>query len=152
VPADVIAGLDALGLSSICNILGAIKVAKHYRLGADDVIVTVATDGAQMYHSERDLATAKYFPDGFDAVEAAGVHGEHLLGATTDSLRELTHEERGRIFNLGYFTWVEQQGVSIEDFQARRDQAFWAARRAESAGWDELIGDVNERTGVLESV
>ena len=29
----------------------------------------------------------------------------------TDHLLELTHVERERIFNLGYFTWVEQQGV-----------------------------------------
>ena len=28
---------------------------------------------------------------------------------------ELTERERERIFNLGYFTWVEQQGVSLED-------------------------------------
>ena len=72
-----------------------------------------------------DSRSAKYFPDGFDEVGAAEVFGEHLLGATTDHLRELTHEERERIFNLGYFTWVEQQGVSIEEFEARRDPAFW---------------------------
>ncbi len=88
-------------------------------------IVTVATDGAAMYGSERELAIAKYFPGGFDEVAAAEVFGEHLLGATTDNLRELTCDERERIFNLGYFTWVEQQGVSIEDFEARRDPSFW---------------------------
>ena len=74
------------------------------------MIVTVATDGAAMYGSERELALAKYFPDGFDEVGASEVYGEHLLGAATDHLRELTHEERERIFNLGYYTWVEQQG------------------------------------------
>ena len=59
--------------------------------------------------------------------------GEHLLGAATDNLLELTHEERTRIFNLGYYTWVEQQGVSIEDFVARRDQAFWSDMQASVA-------------------
>ena len=60
--------LPSLGLSSICNVLGAIKVAKHFGLGPDDVVVTVATDGAAMYDSERELALARHFPDGFDEV------------------------------------------------------------------------------------
>ena len=79
--------------------------------------------------------------------------GEHLLGAGTDNLRELTLEERERIFNLGYFTWVEQQGVSIEDFEARRDQAFWTATRDQVVTvWDALIDEFNARTGVLETL
>ena len=150
VAAGVIEQLPALGLSSICNVLAAIKTAKHYGLGRDDVIVTVATDGAAMYHSERDLALAKYFPDGFDEIGAGEVFGEHLLGAATDNLRELTHEERERIFNLGYYTWVEQQDVSLEDFQVRRKPSFWEQTRAQAAVWDELIDELNARTGVVD--
>ncbi len=152
VPEETLAGLPSLGLSSICNVLGAIKVAKHFGLGPDDVVATVATDGAAMYDSERELALARHFPGGFDETAAAEVFGEHLLGAATDNLRELTHEERERIFNLGYFTWVEQQGVSIEDFQARRDPAFWVRTRAAAAEWDARIDELNARTGVLESL
>jgi len=152
VAADVLEQLPSLGLSSICNVLGAIKVAKHYGLGSDDVVATVATDGAAMYHTEREIAAAKFFPGGFDELGAAEVFGEHLLGAATDHLRELTYEERTRIFNLGYYTWVEQQGVSIEDFVARRDQSFWKAQQAEVERWDELIDEFNARTGVLESL
>jgi cysteine synthase len=152
VPATVLEQLPSLGLSSICNVLGAIKVAKHFRLGPEDVVATVATDGASMYATERDLAVARYFPDGFDDPAAAEVFGEHLLGAATDNLRELTVEERERIFNLGYFTWVEQQGVSIEEFEARRDRAFWRRWREQVPVWDELIDEFNARTGVLEAV
>ncbi|MGZ4340126.1 MAG: pyridoxal-phosphate dependent enzyme [Gaiellaceae bacterium] len=148
----ILEALPSLGLSSICNVLAAIKVAKQFRLGAGDVIATVATDGAAMYASERRLAEAKYFDGAFDGLGAAEVYGEHLLGAATDLTRELTFEERTRIFNLGYYTWVEQQGVPIADFEARRSQAFWAAERARAAHWDELIADVNERTGVLETL
>jgi cysteine synthase A len=146
----VIDELPSLGLSSICNVLGAIKTAKHFRFGPDDVVVTVATDGAAMYDSERELAIAKHFPDGFDEVAAAEAFGEHLLGATTDNLRELTFEERERIFNLGYFTWVEQQGVPLADFEARREPAFWTRTREVVAQWDERIEEFNARTGVLE--
>ena len=152
VPEPILDALPSLGLSSICNVLAAIKVAKQFDLGPNDAIVTVATDGAAMYDSERTLAETRYFANGFDTVGAAEIFGEHLLGAATDLLRELTYEERTRIFNLGYFTWVEQQGVPIEQFNERRHQAFWAAERARATGWDELIGEVNERTGVLEKL
>jgi len=148
---NVLRELPSLGLSSICNVLGAIKIAKHYGFGADDIVVTVATDGAAMYESERDVALAKHFADGFDEVSAGEVFGEHLLGATTDHLQELTRTERERIFNLGYYTWVEQQGVSIEDFEERRSQSFWARMRGQASAWDELIDDFNAATGVLET-
>jgi len=147
VPEGVVEGLQWLGLSSICNVLGAIKVAKHYGMGPDDVIVTVATDGAAMYGSERELALAKHFPDGFDAVSAGEAFGQHLLGAGTDHLLELGTRDRERIFNLGYYTWVEQQGVSIEAFEARRDQAFWRGIRSVVTEWDGLIDELNERVG-----
>ena len=44
------------------------------------------------------------------------------MGATTDNMLELDRYARERIFNLGYYTWVEQQGVSLADFEARRAQ------------------------------
>ena len=88
VPEAVIAGLPSLGLSSICNVLGAIKTAKYYGLGPHDVVVTVATDGAAMYDSERRLALERHFPGGFDECGAAEVFGEHLLGTATDHFLE----------------------------------------------------------------
>jgi cysteine synthase A len=152
VPDRILEALPSLGLSSICNVLAAIKIAKQFRLGAGDVIATVATDGAALYASERRRAEARYFGGVFDSLAAAEVFGEHVLGAATDRVRELSFEERNRIFNLGYFTWVEQQGVSIADFEARRNQGFWAAQRAQATHWDELITELNARTGVLEAL
>ena len=152
VPEAVLDQLPSLGLSSICNVLGAIKTAKYYDLGEDDMVVTVATDGAAMYGSERERALGRYFPDGFDEVGAAEVFGEHVLGSGTDHLLELTRPERERIFNLGYFTWVEQQGVKLEEFEARRDPAFWTSKREAAVTWDTLIEEFNARTGVLEEL
>ncbi len=39
------------GISSICNIIGSIKMAKYLRLGPDDNVVTIATDGFDRYPS-----------------------------------------------------------------------------------------------------
>jgi hypothetical protein len=67
---------------------------------------------------------------------------------TDDHLLMLSDVDRNRIFNLGYFTWVEQRGVSLADFEARRDQAFWQDQRTDLARWDEMITEFNGRTGV----
>ncbi|HZQ59545.1 MAG TPA: pyridoxal-phosphate dependent enzyme [Acidimicrobiales bacterium] len=147
VPEAVLASLSSFGLSSICNVLAAVKTAKYLDLGPDDVIVTVATDGAEMYETERARITSRDFPGGFGAEEAAGVFGEWMLAAGTDHLLELSLEDRARIFNLGYFTWVEQQGVSIEDFVARREQSFWKGLRPKLAAWDDMIREFNGRSG-----
>ena len=149
VPEGVLNELPSLGLSSICNIVGAIKVAKYYGLGSEDVVLTVATDGADLYESEREIALARYFPHGFDDVGAAEIFGEHLLGASTDQLAELSLRDRERIFNLGYFTWVEQQGVSLEEFEARRDPTFWTGLHERAATWDDLIDDLNSRVSEI---
>ncbi|MCC6435696.1 MAG: pyridoxal-phosphate dependent enzyme [Acidimicrobiales bacterium] len=141
--------LDALGFSSICNILASIRMAKRWGLGPDDAIVTVATDGAELYDSERAKYLERQHGDGFDATDAAAIVGEHLRGADTADLIDCPAEDRERIFNLGYFTWVEQQGISLEHFDARRRQSFWWALRPAVAAWDELITEFNGRTGMV---
>ena len=92
---------------------------------------------------------ARLWPDGFDDRAAASVFAEHLGAVTDDHLLECTTEDRNRIFNLGYFTWVEQQGVALSDFEARRDQAFWAGLVDLAPKWDAAIDEFNDRTGVL---
>jgi cysteine synthase A len=152
VATDILEQLPSLGLSSIANILAAIKVARLLDLGPDDAIVTVATDGAAMYATELEKAAARDWPRGFDEVAAAETYGRHVLGAGTDNLLELSRTDRERIFNLGYYTWVEQRGVSIDEFEARRAPAYWERMRALLPAWDELIMEFNERTGVLRGL
>jgi cysteine synthase len=145
---EVLASFDAFGLSSICNVVAAVKVAKQLRLGPDDVVMTVATDGAEMYESERERIGARDFPEGFDEVAASEVFGRWLLGADTEHTLVTTEADRRRIFNLGYFTWVEQQGVAIEDFVARSEQSYWVGLRSRLERWDEMIREFNDRAGV----
>jgi cysteine synthase len=148
VPEATLDQLPALGISSICNILLAVKAAKRLGLGPEDAVVTVATDGAALYGSEVQKVLGRDFPRGFDMVEAGQVFGEFVLGAGTDAVLELDRDERDRIFNLGYYTWVEQQGVPVHEFEARRDPRVWTSMRSIVEEWDEMIGEFNARTGL----
>jgi cysteine synthase A len=148
VPLALLDQLGSMGLSSICNVVAAIKVARDAHLGPDDLLLTVATDGAPMYATELDKAIQRDFPGGFDAAAAGTVFGEHLLGADSEHVLELSSRERTRIFNLGYYTWVEQQGVPLPAFESRRRQETWAQIRGFLPVWDGLIAEFNQRTGV----
>jgi len=139
-----LAALADFGLSSIANILGAIKLAKYLDLGPADAILTVATDGAEMYGTELAKAESRRPGGQFDQLAAAEAFGQHLLGAATDHILELDRRDRERIFNLGYYTWVEQQGVPVEQFDTRRQPAFWAGLMDLVPAWDALIADFND--------
>ncbi len=145
VPAPLIATLEHFGFSSICNVLAAIKTAKLLGLGPDDAIITIATDGAALYPSERAKTLAAKFDNEFSTVNAAEVWGEHLADVTTEATIECTERDRNRIFNLGYYTWVEQQGTPFELFEARRSQSFWKGLRRYLPVWDEMITEFNRR-------
>ncbi|MEM7095509.1 MAG: pyridoxal-phosphate dependent enzyme [Actinomycetota bacterium] len=141
---------DALidfGYSSICNTLAAITAAKHWGLGSDDVIVSVATDGSDLYNSDRERIMSTLYPSGFDLAEGNEAFDTHLLGLPTEAM-SMGEQERNRVFNLGYFTWVEQQGVDIPDFEVRREQRWWNDLRPLVGQWDDMIDAFNAETGV----
>jgi cysteine synthase A len=139
----LVASFADVGISGFANIVASIKLAKQLHYGPDDVIVTVATDSASLYDSERDDYRAKHFGGSFDEVNAGEVFGSCLTSIATDNVMELTDHLRRQIFNLGYYTWVEQQGVSVEDFERRRSQSFWDGIAASLPEWDRLIEDFN---------
>ena len=116
--------LPEFGFSTIANILASIKIAKYMNLGSNDAIITVATDGADLYLSELNK-TKEEFIGIYDESSCAEIIGQYLKGATTDNTLELNQREKERIFNLGYYTWVEQQGITIEEFEKRKNQNFW---------------------------
>ena len=142
---ETLDALGGLGLSGICNVLASIKTAKYLGLGPDQAVMTVATDDATLYGSEGDKARGKYFAGTFDETAAAETWGRDLAAATTDHLIELDSRGRDRIFNLGYYTWVEQQGIPLPEFEARRSQAFWRGLRDLVPAWDSLIDAFNAK-------
>ena len=79
------------------------------------------------------------------AQHAAEVFGAHLAGVPTDATLEMTERDKNRIFNLGYYTWVEQQGTPFELFESRRHQDFWQGLHRYPPIWDQLIRDFNAK-------
>ena len=130
--------LTWLGISGIANVLCCIKMAKYYELTEDDVVCTVLTDSAVMYGSRIEELNEKH--GAYSEEEARLDHNLHMLGLKTDSMMELTYEDRKRIHNLKYYTWVEQQARDVKDLNAlwydtkghvgRRPRAGEGARRA----------------------
>ena len=141
--------LGHFGLSSICNVIASIKVSRELDLGPDDALVTVATDGGEMYGSERESMMAGRYADGFSETDAEAAIADHLRGADTSHVEVLSELGRNRIFNLAYYTWVEQHGVEFADFEVRRNQDFWRHIQTFAPGWDAMIDEFNGRTGLL---
>ena len=130
------------GFSSIANILASIKLAKYMNLSSDDAILTVATDGADLYSTELEKIK-KDFVGSFDTTACAELYGQYFQGATTDHMLELSQRDKERVFNLGYYTWVEQQGVDLSHFEARRNQDFWDQHLQSMLDLDEEIDRFN---------
>ena len=128
VPEDKVEALSRIfGISGVCNVLGAIKTAKYYNLGSDDVIVTIATDALDRYYSVMDWLRNE--EGQMDEASAVGRIESTFHGQHTDWVLEGTEEVRERWHNLKYYTWVEQQGKTVEELDAQRDPDWWTAHQ-----------------------
>ena len=114
------------------------------------VLFTPLTDSMDMYASrikEQNELFGPYTPF------LAGQHfSRYIEGIGIDHMRELTYYDRKTLHNFKYFTWVEQQGRTIEELQALWDPDFWAETFSQIEQWDTLIRTFNERSGVLASL
>jgi cysteine synthase len=111
------------GVSGVCNALGAIKTAKHYRFGKRDVIVTICTDAIDRYYS-----VMKEMADVYGEIDdaRATAYVEAIFhGAKTDWIKDGTPDARRQWRNLKYFSWVEQQGKTVEELDAQKDPEWW---------------------------
>jgi cysteine synthase len=146
---ELIEQLGMIGISGIANILSAIKTAKYFDLKGNDVLVTIATDSAEMYGSRLEELTAQR--GAYSLLQAAKDHEKCMFGTTTDHMKDLTYEDQKAIHNLKYFTWIEQQNKDVEDLrQLWDDRQIWPKIFSQPARWDELINEFNDRTGLLK--
>ena len=149
---ELLEQLTWMGISGIANVLSCIKMARYFEFTEHDVVGTVLTDSAVLYGSRIRELDAAYGP--YTVREAALDHGRHMLGVRTDSMMELTYPDRKRVHNLKYYTWVEQQGKTVEELNALWYDAegTWDAVHAQAADLDALINAFNEATGLLRSL
>ena len=148
---EYVDSLELLGISSVSNLVTAIKFAKYYELGENDVVVTVLTDSMEMYDSRlRELTEER---GEFSDKDAAAAYAQHLQGLTIDNLEELTYYGRKRVHNLKYYTWVEQQGKTYEEIQEQwYDPNYWTDIHNHTEEMDALIEEFNAKTGLLKSL
>ncbi len=141
--------LNLFGISSIANLMGAIKMAKYYEMNEDDVVFSVATDSMEMYQSR--LAEENQTHGEFTSKDAAVSFESDILGLGLDHMIEMNYYEKKRMHNLKYFTWIEQQGKTVEELNAQwYDETYWKSHYAKVDEWDEEIMEFNERTGVIK--
>ena len=147
---DLIEKLPILGISSICNLLASIKMAKYYELNENDVIFTIFTDSSDMYKSrltELEAERGKYSEE-YAIVDLK----KCLQGIGVDWIKELNYYDQKALHNLKYFTWVEQQGKTVEEINELWNPEFWDETFAQIPVWDKLIEEFNQKTGLLKKL
>jgi len=130
---------DLFGVSGICNILGAIKIAKYLHLGPSDNVVTIATDGFDRYDSvlqdleKRELETADFVLNRWynDIFLKANI--EHIEDARVDSVKQ-------RLFTQKEKDWLKF-GYKMEYLNSMRSMDFWEHEYAKIHAYDKKISE-----------
>lgn len=139
---QIIDRLDLMGISSVGNVLSAIKYAKYYELTKDDIVLTVFTDSMELYDSRMKEMHDEHGP--YLREEAAKDY-DHLMNLGIDHTLELSHYERKRIHNLKYYTWIEQQGRDLDELNEQwyNYREYWERIHKLVPKIDELIKEFN---------
>jgi cysteine synthase len=143
---NLITQLPLLGISSIGNLLCAVKFAKYYELTGRDSVMTVCTDSMTLYQTRLDEMNEALGP--YSEVEAAKDYHRYLLGESTNNMRELNYTDKRQIHNLKYFTWIEQQGKDLGELNAQWYDFpdYWDRIHGQVEEIDRLIEAFNART------
>ena len=145
---DVIKRLPELGISSIANLISSIKLAKYYELNKNDVIFTIFTDSSDLYQSR--LIEMNDAWGSYSRQQSEIDWNVVLKNQKADNFLELGYQEKKRIHNLKYFTWIEQQGKEVEELNAQwYDENYWSQRFSVVNEWDKLITDFNKQVGLV---
>jgi len=148
VPGELVSQLDLLGISSIANVLMAIKFAKYYELTHDDLVLTVFTDSADLYQSR--LQEASKQQGEYRTQNAIRDYSQHLMALKTDSMMELNYADRKRVHNLKYFTWIEQQMFNLDELNRQwyEYERYWGEIQRLTPKIDELITQFNTKVSL----
>ena len=128
---------DAFGPSGICNVLGAIKLAKHLRLGPGDNVVTVATDGFDRYNSVLEEMNSRYLELAPSVLERwtrdifLNATEEHVFDFRKPAVKE-------QLFRQKEDDWIKF-GYTKEFLDSMRTQDFWDAQYAKVRDYNQKI-------------
>jgi len=144
----IVANLDLLGFSGIANMLSAIKMAKYYEMGEQDVILTILTDSMELYQSRLKEMHEEF--GAYSEVDAASHYAQYLMGESTDNLLDLSYQDKRRVHNLKYYTWVEQQGRTYEEIVDQWEAPdYWTSYQSQADEIDALITEFNDKVGLM---
>ncbi len=107
------------GVSGICNVLGAIRLARHLNLGPEDNVVTIATDGFDRYPSVLADLEKRRGP-----VDASWFEEVFRGGTPQEILDVRGKDEKQRLFQYKEQVWsgFHYSHAYLESMQS---QAFW---------------------------
>ncbi|MGM0596156.1 MAG: pyridoxal-phosphate dependent enzyme [Myxococcota bacterium] len=145
---ELVDQLHLLGISSIANLLAAVKTAKFFEMDSNDVIYTVFTDSADMYRSR--LVEFSQDKGKYTREEALKCSEGCLRMQGFDNFEELTYWDRKKLHNLKYFTWVEQQAKDVRDLETLWEREFWDRIFSVVPKWDKAIEEFNSKTGLVK--
>jgi len=128
---------DSFGPSGICNVLGAIKLAKHLRLGPGDNVVTVATDGFDRYNSVLEDLNSRYLELAPQVLDR-WAH-DIFLSATDDHVFDFRKPAvKERLFAQKENDWLKF-GYTKAFLDSMRSQSFWDAQYAKVPEYNRKI-------------
>jgi cysteine synthase len=133
---------EAFGPSGICNVLGAIKLAKFLRLGPGDNVVTVATDGFDRYDSVLAEMNSRYLDlappvlDRWTQDIFLGAADDHVFDFRRPAMKE-------RLFRQKESDWVKF-GYTKQFLDTMRGQDFWDAQYAKVKDYNRKISTARE--------
>ncbi|MHA1613274.1 MAG: pyridoxal-5-phosphate-dependent protein subunit beta, partial [Candidatus Thorarchaeota archaeon] len=135
--------------SSIANLLMSIKFAKYYELTKNDVVLTIFTDSMDLYQSRMLEAQAAH--GAYSVKDSVKDYYGHLIAQKTDALIELDYYEKKRVHHLKYYTWIEQQGMELDELNAQWYDfpGYWENIQQMTPKIDTLITEFNEKVGLI---
>ncbi len=134
---------DKFGISGIANIIGSIKMAKYYEFKEGDNIITIATDNIDRYWSVMKQLDEEFGK--MDLAEAKSRYERIFLGQELSGIFEEDKWTKERWHNLKYYTWVEQQGKTVEELNAQKSQKYWEEKQKEVQEIDKLLKEYREK-------
>lgn len=139
---EALTKLDWMGISGVGNLIGAIKMAKYYELGEEDIVFTMFTDSMELYGSRlRELRAER----GDYGQRQADRDLESIRSLGLDHVFEMSHVDRRRVHNLKYFTWIEQLGKSLDELRAQWEdyRDYWGSLYDQVGDIDAMIEEFN---------